>query len=99
MGREKSPFLFLHFVLFCKRELCLFFFVYTKVRIANFQRIRVAVWSGKTTAAKGFALGIVSARLQWPVKDLERYALFGPMKISPGLALQSSLRGGTSKEG
>jgi len=60
---------------------------------------RVAVWSAKTTAAKGFVLGIVSGGFQRPVKDLERYALFGSMKISPGLALQSFLRGGASKEG
>lgn len=73
-------------------------FIHTKSPYHRFfgEMFRVAVWSAKTTAAKGFVLGIVSGGFQRPVKDLERYALFGPVKISLG---QSFLRGGTSKEG
>ena len=59
----------------------------------------MAVWSAKTTAAEGFVLGIVSGGFQRPVNDLDKYALFGLVKISPGPALQSFLRGGTSEEG
>ncbi|KAG0644694.1 hypothetical protein HOY80DRAFT_646840 [Tuber brumale] len=75
---KNGLFLFFHFFYF-HPEICPF---QQKLLVTNLE-FRVAVWPMKTTAAKGFVPGIVSVRLQCPVKHSERYALFGPMIISP----------------